>query len=221
LVIAYGTASLFNRGWNIQGGGASATKASFNLINGFVEYDVDFSSTNVGVNANIYTISPMSFPSNGFNQNYYCDGAKTGSSWCTEVDWIETNGNCGGASTLHTVEGTGNNGCTAWGCQSTYYYSGKSSFHMRVEFASDGTWVAFRDGVAIAPLTPTPSSNDWNVLKTALSTSGAVIYSSQWTGWVPASSCGTAAGDLSTSSFSVSNLQIYGAVMQGPTPTRC
>jgi len=39
----YGTPWMFDRGWTIRGPGDVATKASFNLINGWVEFDVDFS----------------------------------------------------------------------------------------------------------------------------------------------------------------------------------
>ena len=95
LTTAYGNPQIYDRGWTVRGGGAVATKASFNLLGGSVEYDVDFSQTRPGVNANIYTISPANFGSS-FSQSRYCDGAKTGSDWCVEVDWIETNGNCGG-----------------------------------------------------------------------------------------------------------------------------
>merc|ERR1712061_614279 len=48
---------------------------------------------------------------------------------------------------------------------------------------------------------------------------GAVLYSSQWTGWVPGSCGGD--GNLGASSFSVSNVRIQGKVIQGPEPTRC
>merc|ERR1711881_478220 len=48
---------------------------------------------------------------------------------------------------------------------------------------------------------------------------GAVIYSSQWTGWVPGSCGGD--GNLDASSFSVSNLRITGTVVQGPEPRKC
>merc|ERR1712187_413918 len=48
---------------------------------------------------------------------------------------------------------------------------------------------------------------------------GAVLYSSQWVGWVPGSCGGD--GNLQASSFSVSNLKIKGAVVQGPEPKRC
>jgi hypothetical protein len=222
LIVAYGSANLYDGGWYIKSGGAAATKASFNLLNGYVEFDIDFSGTHTGVNANIYTISPKYISSSGFSQNNYCDGAKSGSQWCTEVDWIETNGNCGGATTLHTREGTGNNGCTSWGCQANYYYNGRPTFHMRVEFKGDGTWTTIHDGKTISPnnLSPVPQSYDWQVLTKAYSSEGAVIYSSQWTGWVPLNSCGTY-GDLGSSYFSVKNLRIYGNVVQGPIPKKC
>ena len=58
IVAAYGSPNIFNGGWSITGGGAAATKASFNLLGGSVEYDIDLSHANTGVNANIYTISP-------------------------------------------------------------------------------------------------------------------------------------------------------------------
>jgi len=199
-----------------------ATKAAFNLLGGYVEYDIDFSNVRTGVNANLYTISPSGLSQNGFNQNKYCDGAKTGSGFCLEVDWVESNGNCGGATTLHSIEGTGPNGCTAWGCSTEYHYSGRSSYHMRIEYGTDGQWKTIHDGKVItgSDLSPQPSTSDWNIIKSSYSSAGAVLYSSQWTGWVPVSDCGTQ-GDLSASSFQVKNLKIYGKVVQGPTPHKC
>jgi len=47
---------------------------------------------------------------------------------------------------------------------------------------------------------------------------GAVIYSSQWQGWVPGD-CG--GGDLGSSSYGVKNLKITGKVIAGPEPRRC
>jgi len=206
----------------VNGGGGVASKSAFNLLGGYVEYDIDYSRVPTGVNANIYTISP-SISSSGFTQSNYCDGAATGSKFCLEVDWTETNGNCGGATTLHTIEGPGPNGCTAWGCRNDYLYNGRSSFHMRIEHGADGSWTTIRDGVTIGPsnLSPQPSPSDWNTIKSYFTTKGAVIYSSQWTGWVPVDACGTTEGDLSKASFSVKNLRVYGSVVQGPTPTLC
>lgn len=217
---AYSNPTLFDQGWTINGGAGVATKAAFNLLGGYVEYDINFSSVHTGVNANIYTISP-STGGNAFSQNNYCDGAKTGASWCVEADWIESNGNCGGATTLHTVQG-GGGGCNAGGCQTSYYYDYKPSFHMKVSYTSEGVWTTVHDGKTItgSNLSPSPQSSDWATLKDQYSKKGAVIYSSQWTGWVPLSSCGTY-GDLGSSSFTVSNLKIYGSVVQGPAPRTC
>jgi hypothetical protein len=58
----------FNQGWYIKGGAGVASKSSFNLLGGSVEFDIDFSETLTGVNGNIYTISP-SFYGGSFDQN--------------------------------------------------------------------------------------------------------------------------------------------------------
>jgi len=199
-----------------------ATKSAYNLLGGAVEFDIDFSNVNTGVNANIYTVSPTIHKASGFNISDYCDGAATGDKFCLEVDWVESNGNCGGATTLHTKEGPGPDGCTAWGCRASYHYNGKSSFHMRIEHAADGTWTTTRDGQVISSgaLSPTPGAADDSVIKSFFESKGAVIYSSLWIGWVPVDDCGSS-GDLDSSHFSVSNMKINGAVVQGPTPTKC
>merc|ERR1711871_1759983 len=46
-----------------------------------------------------------------------------------------------------------------------------------------------------------------------------VLYSSQWTGWVPGNCGGD--GNLAASSFGVLNLRIQASVVQGPEPTKC
>jgi hypothetical protein len=109
---------------------------------------------------------------------------KTGSGWCVEVDWIESNGNCGAATTLHTRDGTGNDGCTSWGCRQEYYYDGQPSFHMVISYDESGEWTTIRNGKVIGPydLSPLPQDYDWNQLVSQYKTNGAVIYSSQWTG---------------------------------------
>lgn len=222
LTVAYGKPDIQNQGWGINGGGAAATKSSFNLNGGYVEYDIDFSGVPTGVNANIYTISPKGLGSSGYNNDAnYCDGADNDKPWCLEVDWIESNGNCGGATTLHTVQGPGSNGCTSWGCRQSYHYNGKTSFHMRIEYGQDGSWTTLRDGQNIGALSPSPSGSDWEVIKNFHESYGAVIYSSQWTGWVPVDDCGTNPGDLNSARFRVSNLKIAGSVVQGPIPTKC
>jgi hypothetical protein len=97
---------------------------------------------------------------------------------------------------------------------------------MKIEYGLDGSWTTTRDGVVIGPsnLSPLPTSAEWNILANAYKAAGAVIYSSQWVGWVPLTSqCGSSgsASDLTASTFTVKNLKITGSVMQGPTPNVC
>lgn len=185
-----------------------------------MDFDIDFSGVRTGVNANIYTISP-SIGNGGYVHSNYCDGAGV-KPWCVEVDWIEANGNCGGATTLHTRPGPGNDGCSSWGCRNSYHFNGRSSFHVRVEYGQDGSWTTTWDGHVIngGNLNPSPGGSDWASLKSAYESKGALIYSSEWVGWVPVKECGTS-GDLGASHFSVSNLRITGKVVQGPTPRKC
>ena len=220
IVVGYGNAKLYDQGWLNKGGGSAATKASFNLLGGYVEFDIDFTNTQEGINGNIYTISPFNIPSSGFTQKNYCDGAKKGSNWCVEIDWIESNGNCGGATTLHTIEGPGS-GCTAWGCSSKYKYNGKPSFHMKISYSLDGNVNVYRDNQLVQPYNPQPKPNELVVLVEQYKKYGAVIYSSLWKGWVPMENSCASNGDLPSSSFEVKNLKINGILVQGPEPSLC
>ena len=223
-LIGFGNPQIYDQGWTLTGAGAVGTKTTFNLLGGSVEFDFDVTNARKGVNSNIYTISPTGVSSSGYVSSNYCDGSKpAGNDWCVEVDWIESNGNCGGQSTLHDIPGTGNNGCTAWGCASSYHYNGRTSFHMKITYDNNGVWTTYRDGQEIAPnnLHPTPSGKDWATVKQYYEERGALIYSSQWVGWVPLDDCGTTGGDVSKSTYSVRNLRITGIVKQGPTPRLC
>jgi len=210
---------IVDRGWTISGGGGVVSKSAFNLLNGWVSYTVEFTNVPTGVNANIYSISPK-FSGNVYDPNQdYCDG--NNANWCVEVDWIESNGYCGGQSTLHTVPGTGqSNNCNGWGCGTSYHYNGRSQFVMNVSFDSQGHWTTVRDGQTLPGLNPTPQQLDWDNLANAMRTTGAVISSTQWVGWVPLDDCGTV-GNLDDAKMSILNLQISGTVMQGPTPAGC
>merc|ERR1712166_770207 len=185
-------------------------------------FDFDVSNANTGVIPNIYTVSPDGI-GGGFTSDKYCDDGENDKPDCLEVDWLESNGGCGGATTLHTVSGTGEGACNYWGCRSTYNFGG-STFHMKVEYGNDGKFTITRDGQQISgdSLDPPASGNDWEIVKSTYESKGGVIYSSQWTGaWVPADSCGGGPGDLDGSHFSISNLQISGSVVQGPEPQKC
>ena len=229
--------TLHDQGWSFRGGGGVATKSAFNLLGGWVEYDLDFSGTLAGVNANIYSISPK-FHGSEFNKSRdYCDGgSKPGPGYCLEVDWIESNGHCGGASALHTVPGRNASrepiGCNAGGCRQEYLYD-SSTVHMRVEYDDAGRWTQAVENRTIRPdeWVPRPNASDWAMIRESYEQRGAVIYSSHWMGWSPCPSpCGcnncslnesNCSSILARSAFSVRNLQIYGAVTQGPTPTLC
>jgi len=138
LMVAYGGGvQIQDGGWGIQGDGGAATKASFNLVGGFVEFDFDVSNANTGVIPNIYTVSPDGI-GGGFTSDKYCDDGQNDKPDCLEVDWLESNGGCGGATTLHTVSGTGDGACNYWGCRSTYHFGGPT-FHMKVEYDNDGS----------------------------------------------------------------------------------
>merc|ERR1712139_657010 len=163
----YGTGCpmLADGGWTINGGGGVASKSAFNLLGGYVEFDIDLSNVETGVNANIYTIAPASFSGSAFNKTLdYCDGAASGSDWCMELDWIEANGHCGGATTIHTIEGPGNDGCTAWGCRVSEHY-GNSKFHMRIEHDASGAWKITRDGQVLGGWNPAPDNRAWDYVK--------------------------------------------------------
>jgi len=223
LMVAYGDGvQIQDGGWGIQGDGGAATKAAFNLNGGYVEFDFDVSNANTGVIPNIYTVSPDGI-GGGFSSDHYCDDGQNDKPDCLEVDWIEANGGCGGATTLHTVSGTGPGACNYWGCRTTYSFGG-STFHMKVEYGNDGKLTITRDGQQISgdSLDPPASGNDWGIVKSTYESKGGVIYSSQWTGsWVPADFCGGGPGDLDGSHFSISNLKISGSVVQGPEPQKC
>merc|ERR1719454_757307 len=209
-------------GWGIQGNGGAATKAAFNLNGGYVEFDFDVSRANTGVIPNIYTVSPDGI-GGGFSSDHYCDDGENDKPDCLEVDWIKANGGCGGATTLHTVSGTGGGACNYWGCRTTYSF-GSSSFHMKVEYGNDGKLMITRDGQQISgdSFDPPAGGGDWGTVKSTYESKGGVIYSSQWTGaWVPADFCGGGPGDLDGSHFAVSNLRISGSVVQGPEPQKC
>lgn len=226
--MAYGSPTLMDGGWTIHGGAGVATKSAYNLIGGFVEFTYDISQVGQGVNTNIYTISPtFSNPSGFVKDNDYCDGADGSRAWCMEDDWVESNGNCGGATTLHTVPG-GGMFCGSWGCRATYQYNGAHSDRWRVSYDEGGGMHVTRGGQTVSPemLSPGAQNSDWEIVRNTMASKGVVLYSSLWGNWVPLTDqCGPATAEPSptvdNSQFTISNLRISGTVVQGPEPTRC
>ena len=66
--IEYGSANLQDGGWSITGGARVRSKASFNLLGGYIEFDMNTAGAKTGVNNNFYITSPT-------RQNFpqYCD----------------------------------------------------------------------------------------------------------------------------------------------------
>lgn len=215
-----------DRGWHIKGDNGAATKAAFDLRGGYVEFVYDVSKVARGVNTNIYTISPTIKPSGFVKTSDYCDGAENSSPWCMEDDWVESNGNCGGATTLHTVPGPGQK-CGSWGCRAEYHYNGQTKLKWRVEYDTSGRMTVKRGGQSVGPnsLNPGAQGSDWDVVKNTMASKGVVLYSSLWGNWVPVKSCGPAAAEPSSqvdnSEFTISGLVIKGRVAQGPEPKKC
>ena len=212
-LVDYGNAQFSSNGWSITGGARLSSKASFNLLGGFVEFDMDNSGSHGvngnGVNHNLYLSSLHKLPNCGIN--CYCDAPNGG---CMELDLIEANGNCAYQTTMHTqvVGGTCDNG---GGC----HFTGNpgNNVHVKAEFASNGAVSVTVNG-AQGQLQPGLTGQDLNVIANTMRSQGANIESSQWNGWVPGS-CG--GGDLGSSRFSISNLKVVGSVNHGPEPRKC
>jgi len=161
-----------------------------------MEFDMDVSGSHGGVNNNAY----ITFPS---RVGSYCDsgGSESG---CAELDFAENNGNCASSSTFHTDPSGGDHD----GKQSVFPIG--NQVHVRA------TWDASGNNLNI-----NVNGHEWsgNGMADQMRQHGAVLYSSQWTGWVPGSCGGD--GNLGASTFSISNLKIQGSVVQGPEPRRC
>merc|ERR1711879_591778 len=123
---------------------------------------------------------------------------------CAEMDFTENNGNCYQSTTWHSNRDGHDHGGKA--------ESGSLSkkVHVKATWNSDGTKL----GVDIAG-----HHHSGEGFADVMKKYGGVLYSSQWTGWVPGSCGGD--GNLGASSYKVSNLKIQGSVIHGPEPRRC
>jgi len=216
-----GGGSIRDQGWTIRGGARVHTNAAYNLLGGGVEFDYDVSGGHTGQNNNVYTISPDLHGGAYSSKDQYCDGQAPDGKFCIELDIIESNGNCGGATTWHTVQGKPG-GCDGNGCQALYPYNGQTKMHVRTDFDNSGvmtTHVGDRV-VGYAQMNPHPTGSVTATVQSVMRSVGVVFQSSQWTGWCPTCNGGTG-GDLGSAVFSVSNLRIRGSIVSGPEPRRC
>merc|ERR1711862_93012 len=209
-----GGVTFHGNGWTIQGSGGVHSKTTWNLNGGYVEFDMDTTGAQGGVNTNLYTTSPDRGKLQPTND---CDIQGVGKPTCMEMDIIEMNGNCMAQSTVHTWPNH-NGDCDQGGCWSKQRMGGK--FHVKAEF-SNGGWMSVQlNGQRNDHYTPSPSKNSQNYVVQIMNSNGAQIQSSQWVGWVPAGPC-PGGGNLGASRFTISNLVVQGSVVQGKQPTRC
>eukprot|EP00936_MAST-01D_sp_MAST-1D-sp1_P000657 g657.t1 len=208
----YGSPSLNASGWKIKGGGRVRSAAAFNLLGGYIEFDMDVHDAKTGVNNNFYLTSP---DKNKFPK--YCD--IQGHPGCMEMDICENNGHCVMQTTYHTHGSIGKGNCDRGGCYAHKSIKSKH-FHMRAAFGTDGKMTVTMDGDTIDGYHPSPNSDAKDYVKETMAKSGAMIHSSQWTGWVPGGNCGSS-GSLNDATFFVENVRVLGTVVQGDEPTKC
>merc|ERR1712100_260198 len=86
---------------------------------------------------------------------------------------------------------------------------GGGTVSMSAQYSADGSHVDINIGC---------NTNGGNGQTGVMKSKGAVIYSSQWVGWVPGD-CG--GGDLGSSVYAVKNLKITQREREKPEPRRC
>jgi hypothetical protein len=121
----------------VLGSGGVHGKTSYNLLGGYVEFDMNTTRATGETNTNFYTSSPDKCCA-------YCDIQNNKSPQCMEMDIIENNANCAMATTWHT-DPDHNGGCDEGGCAGHSQLPG-GVFKMRAEFSTDGTMKTFLDG---------------------------------------------------------------------------
>merc|ERR1711937_82534 len=137
----------------------------------------------------------------------YCDSGGNHDSQgrgCAELDWTENNGGCYQATTWHDDASGGDHG--GYGGEGGL---GGGTVHFSAKYSDDGSQLTVTAG---------GNNHPGNGQTGEMKSKGAVIYSSQWQGWVPGD-CGS--GDLGSSTYAVKNLKITGKVIAGPELRRC
>lgn len=158
---------------------------------------MDLSNAHGKVNTNFY----MTFPKDGHT---YCDSGGGCKKCCAEMDFTENNGHCYQSTTWHSDRSGHDHGGKA--------KSGSisSKVHVKATWSSDGKSLDVEIG---------GHKHTGEGFADVMKKYGGVLYSSQWTGWVPGSCGGD--GKLDSSSFTVSNLKIQASVVKGPEPHKC
>jgi len=203
---ATGSVTWTDSGWRTQGQRRVSSKASFDFSGGGAWFDMDLSGAHNGVNTNVYVTYPYS---ENCGISCYCDSGGNHDAQgrgCAEMDWTENNGNCYAATTWHDDQGGGDGG--GYG-DHTNLNSALNTFS--AEYSGDGSQVT---------ITVNGHAMGGNGHQSDMKSRGAVIYSSQWVGWVPGEWCG-GDGNLQASVYEMKNLRVTAKVVQGPEPRRC
>jgi len=213
------TSSIEGSGWTMLGGSGVNVKASFNLLGGYVEFDMDLTKVGNGVNTNLYTISPA----DGVANSGYCDiQSSPNYPTCMEWDIDENNGNCAMQTTLHTWPNH-NGGCDQGGCEANTHIG--TTVHIKASMSTEGYPTINVNGNDVNGYNPAISASSAAYVVTTMQERGAAIWSSQWVGWVPVENecpSGATQSDLDSSQFSISNLKIMAkSVVFGSPPALC
>jgi hypothetical protein len=129
------TVTFADAGWSIKGSGRVSSKSAWNLLGGFMEFDIDLSEVDPEVNANFYTVSPVG---ENCGSECYCD-SRTNTP-CMEMDIFEGNGQCAMSTTVHTFSTAGrpdNPDCDRWGCIAGISLP-SPKVHVKAMFSLDG-----------------------------------------------------------------------------------
>lgn len=214
----YGNVTAEGNGLRLYGRAGVNGRTSWNLLGGYIEFDMDVCGAQPGISSSVYTISPdggLREPSD------YCDKRVLMYS-CMELDMVESYGQCLGQTTWHvSFDDCGPHGCRPYG---RYRLDDGCKFHMRTEFGEDGSLTQYRNGqvIQVAGL----STSDKVEIKQTMERAGALITSSSMEGGRDLhddhGSCHSG-GDWDTSQFAITNVVVHAprGITFGPTPPVC
>jgi hypothetical protein len=102
--------NLSSRKLTITGGARVSTKASYDILGGYVKFDLDLQSASPGVISNVHAIA-AELVGGSYTKSSYCEGQggvggmKPNVKFCPELDIIRATGSVSGVSSLYTVPG--------------------------------------------------------------------------------------------------------------------
>eukprot|EP00392_Amoebophrya_sp_AT5.2_P005853 g5863.t1 len=232
-------------GWKLSNNGKGAgnwgvaSQFTMNIVGGFVEFiGADISKVADGANSNFYITSPPNLfkekPAYEGKANT-CDSGGGKPESCMELDIFESDGGCGFSSTTHDPDGNNAGPCKGGGyaCQ-LGWFAPKGKFDMRLEIDDDGCatyYVDTRDGKGMRQIMD-KKKMDCPGTKEHLEKSGAMVRSTQWTGWTYMKehpeftpSCAPFIQAYNAlpqgSEMSIDGARFKGEVVQGKEPKKC